>query len=287
MSLVVQCDTGGLGLDDIFRLISGVDVDGNIYIRVCDDETPAEDLTNISCTDFGVSALDILRGALFLNDDGEYCLSVSTAISSTLLNYIVAYYNFDEAAGNLIDQVGSLDGALVGPPTQGVAGIINDCYTFGGADYTTMGDSPLSGEDFSFSVWVKPDVSAANRTIIGWVSNGGPQFIIHSTDVALLVQQNVAVIGLSTTTVTEEAWNHIVVTHNTSGNYNFYINGGLAEGGVNDVVLTFSNMYIGCKAGPAELFAGEIDEVGIWNRVLTAGEAAELWNAGVGITYPF
>ena len=44
MSLVVGCDTGNLSLDDIFRLVSGIDVDGNTYIRVCDDETLEEEV---------------------------------------------------------------------------------------------------------------------------------------------------------------------------------------------------------------------------------------------------
>ena len=74
MSLVVACDTASLELDDIFRLISGIDVDGNFYIRVVNDETsPVFDLT---CRNTA-SALDILRGALTTNEDGEYALNVT------------------------------------------------------------------------------------------------------------------------------------------------------------------------------------------------------------------
>jgi len=95
MSLVVGCDTGSLGLDDIFRLISGIDVDGNIYIRLCDDETPLVDLSELSCEDT-TTMLDILRGALFLNDDGEYCLNVSSAlaVSDFCATYQTIYDSF-------------------------------------------------------------------------------------------------------------------------------------------------------------------------------------------------
>ena len=76
MSQVVGCDTGGLGLDDIFRLISGIDGSGNIYIRVYNDGTDPDDLDAWECID-SPSMLDILRGALVTNDEGEYALNVA------------------------------------------------------------------------------------------------------------------------------------------------------------------------------------------------------------------
>lgn len=77
MSLVVGCDTANLELDDIFRLVSGVDVDGNIYIRIYDDGTDPDDLSDlVECQNGNISMLDILRGALVTNDDGEYALNI-------------------------------------------------------------------------------------------------------------------------------------------------------------------------------------------------------------------
>ena len=32
---------------------------------------------------------------------------------------------------------------------------------------------------------------------------------------------------------------------------------------------------------------GSVDELGLWNRVLTSGEMTNLWNGGAGLTYPF
>ena len=77
MSLVVGCDTANLELDDIFRLVRGVDVDGNIYIRVYDDGTDPDTLSDlVECQNGNISVLDILRGALVTNDDGEYALNI-------------------------------------------------------------------------------------------------------------------------------------------------------------------------------------------------------------------
>lgn len=77
MSIVVECDTGSLSLDDIFRLVTAVDVDGNIYIRVYDDGTDPDDLDDlVECDSGAIRMLDIFRGALVTNLDGEYALNV-------------------------------------------------------------------------------------------------------------------------------------------------------------------------------------------------------------------
>ena len=80
MSLFIECDTGDLTFDDIIRLVSAIDDDGNIYLRTYDDGTASEDLTPLACVD-GFGYLDILRGALVLDDDGEFALNVSFAFT--------------------------------------------------------------------------------------------------------------------------------------------------------------------------------------------------------------
>ena len=82
MSLFIECDTGDLTFDDIIRLVSAVDDDGNIYLRTYDDGTASEDLTDLACVD-GFGYLDILRGALVLDDDGEFALNVNGAAVPT------------------------------------------------------------------------------------------------------------------------------------------------------------------------------------------------------------
>jgi len=77
MSLVIDCDIQSLSLDDIFRMVALVDADGNFYIRIFDDGTDPDTLNDlITCTSGDISMLDIFRGALVTNDDGEYALNV-------------------------------------------------------------------------------------------------------------------------------------------------------------------------------------------------------------------
>ena len=75
----VECDTGSLSLDDIFRLITAVSATGDIYIRIVDDGTDPDDLDDlVACNSGAIMMLDILRGALVINDDGDYALNVAT-----------------------------------------------------------------------------------------------------------------------------------------------------------------------------------------------------------------
>lgn len=32
---------------------------------------------------------------------------------------------------------------------------------------------------------------------------------------------------------------------------------------------------------------GDIDEIGIWSRIITSGEVTSLYNSGAGLAYPF
>ena len=79
MSLLIGCDSKELSLDDIYRLVTGVNASGNFYLRTYDDGTNPDTLTNlVDCESGDVTMLDILRGLLVVNDDGEYALNIAT-----------------------------------------------------------------------------------------------------------------------------------------------------------------------------------------------------------------
>jgi hypothetical protein len=78
MSLVIDCDISSLSLDDIFRMVSAVDADGNYYIRIFNDDTDPADLNDlVTCQNGDISMLDIFRGALVYNADGEFALNIA------------------------------------------------------------------------------------------------------------------------------------------------------------------------------------------------------------------
>ena len=81
MSLgIVDCDLDSLTIENIIKMVSVCDVDGNWYIRVCESDIDPETYPHsfMDCNECGMdlTVLNILKKALSTNDDGEYCLNI-------------------------------------------------------------------------------------------------------------------------------------------------------------------------------------------------------------------
>jgi hypothetical protein len=87
-------------------------------------------------------------------------------------------------------------------------------------------------------------------------------------------------------------WYFLCVTHDSvRDTVNISVNAGTVDSlswttGIN-ISASVIGLDIGAFGSGAELFNGAVDEVGIWKRVLTPGEIAELYNNGNGNTFPF
>ena len=151
----------------------------------------------------------------------------------------------------------------------------------GGNDYVDVqydNSINMSGKNFTFSAWVKPDVSAAHRTVIGWSSNGGPLIRIHADDRIFFNRQGQDVVGIGGT-INEEAWNFVAITYDSgTGGYVIRVNAATSSG-TNEQTFTFSNLQFGLE-GSSSPMLGEIDEVMIFNRVLSEQEINATFDAG-------
>lgn len=222
------------------------------------------------------------------------------AAANTLLNGIVSYWNFNEIAGNLLDQVASNDGTLGGAGTvQGVAGKINTAYSFDGNGYVTIGDILSGPTAFSISIWIKKDANGNTEFIINKGIGGGVQreydLLIDGANDKLNVllfdeDINVGIATASNTALTNlGVWYNSVTTWDGT-NIIFYLNGFPDGGGVNATIIrdTSSDFTICHDLNFAKrYFTGDVDEVGIWSRALTSAEVTTLYNGGNGLTYPF
>src|SRR5665213_2354471 len=84
-------------------------------------------------------------------------------------------------------------------------------------------------------------------------------------------------------------WYHVVCTWNGTTVVT-YLNGNHTVSASQITPTTFSTYDFALgKNLPTNTagFAGTIDEVGVWNRVLTSSEVASLFNTGTGFQYPF
>jgi hypothetical protein len=230
---------------------------------------------------------------------------ISTAAASPLKVNLLAYYDFEESSGDLLDQHNSNDGTIVGTPSRSQTGKVNNCYAFNGTtDYINLGTGLLDFTgDFSVSAWANIDVLSADQRI---VQNRGPggagsqdgwfvRFNVTGDDVQGWVDDAGYYLNtVSDSAMTINKWYHIVMIWDSStGEKQVYVNNGDAgsETDANLISADFTSgristigaSYDGATA--SQLWDGLIDEIAVWTRKLTTDEVSDLYNSGSGITY--
>lgn len=163
-------------------------------------------------------------------------------------------------------------------------------------DYVSMGDAfnyDIS-QQFSVSIWVKPNNLSALRYFIGNISNDvsvNGWRIGHDATGKIITQTRSGGATYAPTTFTDSTlvagvWNHIVFTWNGGSNNNsgrIYLNGVLSAitGSTTPLVSSWLSANV-LEIGRAytNYFSGRIDEVSMWNKALSNSEVSELFNAG-------
>ena len=222
-------------------------------------------------------------------------LFTSQALAITNDN-LVHYWNFDETSGNLLDLVGSNNGTNTSV-TQNQTGIINKAYSYNGSSSKTdltNANTFIASSEISTSQWIKPSITSGADII--WTSNNG------NTDTILyelfIEDEKIKFFGcngsdqfqlMDSTTVSTSNWTHIVTTLTNNGAY-LYVNGLLVASDTSNTNPTTgaTEAHFGfLRTGATNYYSGLIDEVGIWNKILSGTDINELYNGGNGLTYPF
>lgn len=205
---------------------------------------------------------------------------------------LLAYYTADSTAN---DALGTYNGTLVNGATYGT-GIINNGFNLDGInDYASI--SPTFGSSltaptsaFTYSAWVyKTKSGQAFIVQNGTVDMGCCLFVTSGGFVGLtyqgVTQQTSS--SISAGFVNLNTWHHLVAAYDGAGSVTFYNDG--ADVGTKSISWTdgtgTSNTYIGTYSGISNYFGGIIDEVGVWDRQLTASEVTDLYNSGAGLQY--
>lgn len=202
----------------------------------------------------------------------------------------VAYYPFD---GDAADAAGNHDGTLVNSPAF-VAGKQGQTLSFAGTEYVSVAYAPSLGlQSFTVSTWVNITDPVGNRGILGTRFNGDFTFdvkvnngIVHGDigDGSAWLSTALDILG----TVGAGAWHHIAYAIDAETETAALYLDGLAGG-----TVTFSGpplfmqegqeLRIGLSSG-TEFMVGQIDELALYNRALSAEEIAGL--AGLaGVNY--
>jgi hypothetical protein len=178
------------------------------------------------------------------------------------------------------------DGAFLNPITN------NYSFSLDGTDdhAEVAGSSEIQiSYPLTISAWIYPTADASHnniRTIVGWGSAGQGQgrfFGVTSASNYLSFQTYQSIVT-SSTALPINRWYHVAATV-TNGETKLYIDGSLDTTGSNILSSpTYSKTHVGelyySQTTASRHFAGNIDELALFNKVLSASEISQVYNNG-------
>jgi hypothetical protein len=223
--------------------------------------------------------------------------SASAVSQDDLLDGLVSYWKFDETSGTTADDShGSYDFTHTDTGLITSGGKIDYGLSFTSNNYHSVNSNPVIPYGAkSISVWVYYVSNSANQYFLvnngGSGGNNGMSLAVTSSHKLRWEISRSDVIGWnfqfnSATSLSNNAWNHVIVTWDGSTSSNsakIYINGELdasqtpldteTASGTNNLLLGRYN-----PASSDQSMNGRLDELGIWNRALNSTEVSALYD---------
>lgn len=201
--------------------------------------------------------------------------------------------------GNVFDQVGTNHGYNGGAtPTDDRFGVQNMALYFDGADYVYFGNNATTNldnmDEITITAWIEPanGFSGMRAIVAKWNGATNEEYAIYQDGFnGVYTIRNVNNTGMSATLpMSTTGWYFVAFTFNKSTNQqNLYVNnslistytpGGLYTNTTTSTYLTIGAQYNdvdGAGAAPNRFFQGAIDDVRIYNRVLSVEEIDTLY----------
>jgi Concanavalin A-like lectin/glucanases superfamily/Camelysin metallo-endopeptidase len=200
---------------------------------------------------------------------------------------LVSYWRLGETSGTSAkDAMSSNNGTYTGGVTLGQTGALtgdtDKAASFDGTDDRVevpdaanldLGDGP-----FTLELWMKRSAFNLRASLISKGFGTYHLMVVHG-DVIEFGKKDVTGIVTSTVAITDTSWHHVVVTRNGTANTKLYIDGVDRTGGVTPTTLANNSDPMLIGHGEAS-FPGSIDEVAIYDTVLSAGEVKSHYEAG-------
>jgi hypothetical protein len=211
-----------------------------------------------------------------------------SSVQATVWDGCISYYKLDESSGAVIDEVNNNNGTDEGA-TTGVTGVLNTAYSFDGNDginlNTWLNITSYWNNNYSISVWANTSTLSSYGHI--WYSGTTTVKLLRYDDYFRIeAWDGASNHAFRSATITTDTWYHVVVTRNTVDGMKMYVNAGTPtyNSTTDNAIANTQNTRLGRTDG-GEYFTGTLDEVGFWNRELTAEEVTTLYNSGAGYAY--
>ena len=209
--------------------------------------------------------------------------AVTVTVANSATTGLVAAYGFNEGAGPTVgDGSGMGNAGTVQGPVWTTAGKYGKALSFDGSnDFVTVPDSATldPGAAMTLEAWVRPTASSGWRTVLLKENGTGAlAYSLYSASGTNRPSAWAAVGGgpgsvIGTAAVPLNAWTHLAATYDGS-NLRLYVGGVLkvTQANSGSVANTAEPLRIGGNAIWSEWFAGQIDEVRVYNKALTVAQ---------------
>ena len=234
------------------------------------------------------------KGGAILPNKNNLSVAVSGGVTGFDKSDIIAYYNFDNTTGALVNQAtagngfdngsGSTnDGTNGSGVTLGVDGIIDHAYDYdsGANDYTNIGNNIITGTgNYSLNVWLYHDLESGNDA--GLLGGTNQELTQYQAATDKYIAGNNPTLATSST-IGVNNWDMLSYTRSGTDAI-IYFNGTQENTGSNSVNIVSGSWHVGGVSGGSENWHGRIDELCIAKRAFTADEITELYNSGAGLS---
>jgi len=224
-----------------------------------------------------------------LENESGYSNQASAAPAGGANQGLVAEYKFENGA---LDTSGNGFNGMVNGVTSVVAGKIDSSainFTGGDDSYVEI-PNPL-GNDFSISFWMNTTATGGNGQ--WWAGNGLVDGEVpgSTNDFGVSLVSSNAAFGIgnpdttitSTKVVNDGQWHHVMATRSgATGALQLYVDGVLQATGTGSTATrsTPVSLHIGNLQSGYDYLAGSIDEVRLYNYVVSPATVAQLAAAG-------
>ena len=219
--------------------------------------------------------------------------------SLSLNSGLVGHWTFDGANitnGRINDISGQGNhGRLISIATSTfyVSGKLGQAFNFDATDdYIDTGSDLIGTSAGTYAAWIYARSDGENG-IASIIDNRGLIFGIGYTSARTIgFSSNSGTTNAASANgaITYNTWNHVIVTRDASGVANIYVNGvlsGSANQNSGTPTAGTQNVDIGNTIFQSRTWDGYIDDVRVYNRVLTAAEITKLYSFGaskLGVT---
>ena len=207
-------------------------------------------------------------------------LGCDCPFSAELLAGLIHYWKLEEASGNIrLDSVGTDNlSEQIGTVGQTAGKHGNAANWVPSTGFLSNGLFSLLFSPLSCALWINVDNLPASNANILALNGDDPDPQVRITNTGNLILFNGATGDIVTMSAgTLDAW-HLVVITVLGTAWKMSIDGGIFNSGTGNNLSAVHGITFG---EPTTLDAA-IDELAIWNRVLTQQEVTSLWNSGNG-----